>query len=84
MRMVLGLIYPDGGEIRYNGKPFHTELQRTLGYLPEERGMYPKIRVSDQVTYLAQLRGMPRKGSGPESQILAGTLQCAGELQQED
>ncbi|WCF08795.1 ABC transporter ATP-binding protein [Paenibacillus thiaminolyticus] len=61
MRMVLGLIYPDGGEIRYNGKPFHTELQRTLGYLPEERGMYPKIRVSDQVTYLAQLRGMPRK-----------------------
>ncbi|RJG26783.1 ABC transporter ATP-binding protein [Paenibacillus thiaminolyticus] len=61
MRMVLGLIYPDGGEIRYNGKPFHTELQHTLGYLPEERGMYPKIRVSDQVTYLAQLRGMPRK-----------------------
>ncbi|ERI09536.1 ABC transporter ATP-binding protein [Aneurinibacillus aneurinilyticus] len=61
MRMVLGLIYPDGGSIRYNGKPFHEGLSRILGYLPEERGMYPKIKVSEQVVYLAQLRGMSRK-----------------------
>ncbi|MCY9515602.1 ABC transporter ATP-binding protein [Paenibacillus apiarius] len=61
MRMVLGLIYPDGGTIQYEGKPFHSGLSRILGYLPEERGMYPKIKVSEQVTYLAQLRGMSRK-----------------------
>lgn len=60
MRMVLGLIYPDDGKILYNGKPYGSELQRIMGYLPEERGLYPKVKVSDQITYLAQLRGMSR------------------------
>ncbi|MNO28424.1 Glycine betaine/carnitine/choline transport ATP-binding protein OpuCA [compost metagenome] len=59
MRMVLGLIYPDGGEITYNGKPYGKELQSTMGYLPEERGLYPKVKISDQIIYLAKLRGMP-------------------------
>lgn len=61
MRMVLGLIYPDGGKILYNGKPYTNEQLRMLGYLPEERGLYPRIRVSDQLIYLAQLRGMSKK-----------------------
>jgi ABC-2 type transport system ATP-binding protein len=47
MRMVLGLIYPDSGRIQW--------------YLPEERGLYPKIKVSEQIVYLAELRGMKRK-----------------------
>ncbi|MFD1177412.1 ABC transporter ATP-binding protein [Paenibacillus puldeungensis] len=58
MRMVLGLIYPDGGRITYNGKPYGKELQHLMGYLPEERGLYPKVKVSDQIIYLARLRGM--------------------------
>ncbi|BCG57059.1 ABC transporter ATP-binding protein [Paenibacillus sp. URB8-2] len=58
MRMVLGLIYPDEGDIRYNGKPFNSELQAIMGYLPEERGLYPKVKVSEQINYLARLRGM--------------------------
>ncbi|WP_125666375.1 ABC transporter ATP-binding protein [Paenibacillus baekrokdamisoli] len=61
MRMVLGLIYPDGGSIRYNGKSYSSDQLKSLGYLPEERGLYPKIKVSDQILYLAQLRGMSRK-----------------------
>lgn len=61
MRMVLGLILPDRGDIRYLGKPYGKEQLSMLGYLPEERGMYPKIKVSDQIIYLAQLRGMSRK-----------------------
>lgn len=61
MRMVLGLIMPDEGDIRYFGKPYGKEQLRMLGYLPEERGMYPKIKVSDQIIYLAELRGMSRK-----------------------
>lgn len=61
MRMVLGLIFPDGGEIRYFGKGYSKEQLSMMGYLPEERGMYPKIKVSDQIIYLAQLRGMSRK-----------------------
>lgn len=58
MRMVLGLIYPDGGHITYHGKPYSKELQSLMGYLPEERGLYPKVKVSDQIIYLARLRGM--------------------------
>lgn len=61
MRMVLGLIYPDGGSIRYNGQPYSEELLSRLGYLPEERGLYPKVKVSDQIIYLAKLRGMSQK-----------------------
>lgn len=61
MRMILGLILPDEGHIRYQGKAYSKEQLRMMGYLPEERGMYPKQRVSDQVIYLAQLRGMSRQ-----------------------
>ncbi len=61
MRMVLGLIYPDGGHIYWNGQSYSQELTKIMGYLPEERGLYPKVRVSDQVTYFAQLRGMSAK-----------------------
>ncbi|WP_219835577.1 ABC transporter ATP-binding protein [Paenibacillus sp. R14(2021)] len=61
MRMVLGLIYPDAGQIRYDGKAYGKELLKGLGYLPEERGLYPKVKVSEQILYLAQLRGMSRR-----------------------
>ncbi|HEY8528685.1 MAG TPA: ABC transporter ATP-binding protein [Paenibacillaceae bacterium] len=60
MRMILGLIMPDRGEIRYYGKPYGSEQLRMMGYLPEERGLYPKLKVSDQLIYLGQLRGMSR------------------------
>lgn len=61
MRMVLGLIYPDGGEILRNGSRSNENLARLMGYLPEERGLYPKIKVSDQINYFAKLRGMTAK-----------------------
>lgn len=61
MRMVLGLIYPDQGQIRYKGKALGQDVARRIGYLPEERGLYPKVRVSDQLIYLARLKGTPRK-----------------------
>lgn len=60
MRMVLGLIYPDEGKILYNGKPYTEEQLSMLGYLPEERGLYPRVKVSEQLVYLAQLRGMSK------------------------
>jgi len=61
MRMVLGLIYPDGGRILYNGKGYTHDQLRMLGYLPEERGLYPKVKISDQILYLAKLRGVNAK-----------------------
>jgi ABC-2 type transport system ATP-binding protein len=61
MRMVLGLINPDSGRIQYNGHTYSNDIMRILGYLPEERGLYPKVRVCDQILYLAQLKGMKKK-----------------------
>ncbi|WP_372632728.1 ABC transporter ATP-binding protein [Cohnella sp.] len=61
MRMILGLILPDEGDIRYLGNSYSEQQLSMLGYLPEERGMYPNIKVSEQIMYLAQLRGMSRK-----------------------
>lgn len=58
MRMVLGLIYPDEGQIVRKGSTSHERLAQLMGYLPEERGLYPKIKVSEQINYFAQLRGM--------------------------
>ncbi|WP_127532678.1 ABC transporter ATP-binding protein [Paenibacillus kobensis] len=63
MRMVLGLIYPDEGSIRYNGQPYNKEQLHNIGYLPEERGLYPKVKVNEQLIYLAQLKGMAKNAA---------------------
>ncbi|WNR43978.1 ABC transporter ATP-binding protein [Paenibacillus roseipurpureus] len=63
MRMVLGLIYPDQGTITWKGQGYRDELRSLMGYLPEERGLYPKVKISEQITYLAELRGMKRSAA---------------------
>jgi len=57
MRIVLGVLIPDGGEVRWAGSPIGFETRRRIGYMPEERGLYPKMRIGEQLTYLAQLHG---------------------------
>ena len=57
MRMVLGTLLPDGGEILWAGAPIDFETRRRIGYMPEERGLYPKMRIGEQLEYLAQLHG---------------------------
>jgi ABC-2 type transport system ATP-binding protein len=57
MRMVLGTLVEDAGEILWRGKPVDFEIRRRIGYMPEERGLYPKMRIGDQLDYLAQLHG---------------------------
>jgi len=58
MRIVLGVLTPDEGQVRWRGAPMTFEERRRTGYMPEERGLYPKMRVGEQLTYLAQLHGM--------------------------
>ncbi|MGM9923486.1 MAG: ABC transporter ATP-binding protein [Bacillus sp. (in: firmicutes)] len=59
-RMILGLIDLSEGSITWNGKPVDYSVSSMIGYLPEERGLYPKLTVSDQIVYLARLRGMKK------------------------
>lgn len=60
-RMILGLISKTTGTITYNGKPIDYSVTDQIGYLPEERGLNPKLKVSEQIQYLAQLKGMKKK-----------------------
>lgn len=59
-RMILGLLDSSGGRITWDGKPIDYTTSHLVGYLPEERGLYPKLKVSEQIVYLARLRGMPK------------------------
>jgi ABC-2 type transport system ATP-binding protein len=59
MRIALGVLSADAGEVRYAGEPVTHETRRHIGYMPEERGLYPKMKVGEQLTYLARLHGMP-------------------------
>jgi ABC-2 type transport system ATP-binding protein len=61
MRMALGLIYPDSGRILWKGGTHRDKLRQWMGYLPEERGLYPKVKVSEQLLYFAELRGVSRR-----------------------
>jgi ABC-2 type transport system ATP-binding protein len=60
MRITLGVLEPDAGTVRFGGKAVDTATRRTFGYMPEERGLYPKMRVGEQLRYLAELHGMSR------------------------
>ncbi|MEH7375385.1 ABC transporter ATP-binding protein [Neobacillus drentensis] len=59
-RMILGLLDSSGGKITWDGKPIDYSSSHLVGYLPEERGLYPKLKVRDQIVYLARLRGMQK------------------------
>ncbi|HEX4430913.1 MAG TPA: ATP-binding cassette domain-containing protein [Frankiaceae bacterium] len=58
MRIVMGVLAADSGSVRWGGAPLTLRRRRRIGYMPEERGLYPKMRVGEQLTYLARLRGM--------------------------
>ncbi|OLS36454.1 ABC transporter ATP-binding protein [Bacillus sp. MRMR6] len=59
-RMILGLLDPSAGKISWDDKPINYSTSHLVGYLPEERGLYPKLKVKDQIVYLARLRGMQK------------------------
>jgi ABC-2 type transport system ATP-binding protein len=58
MRIVLGVLQADSGEVRWRGRTVDATLRRRFGYMPEERGLYQKMRVLDQLMYLGKLHGL--------------------------
>jgi len=57
MRILLGVLIADAGSVLWDGAPIEFKTRRRIGYMPEERGLYPKMRTGEQLTYLAQLHG---------------------------
>ena len=78
MRIVLGVLEPDSGTVRWRGRPIDAALRREFGYMPEERGLYPKMRVLDQLVYLARLRGVEPRGAAAAARELLDTLGLVG------
>ena len=63
MRMILDIIRPDSGRITWNGQDVREVPRRNWGYLPEERGLYPKVSVEDQLVFLARLNGLSKSSA---------------------
>ena len=58
LRMIIGIFYPDAGRLSVLGQSDPASVKERIGYLPEERGLYEKMRVRDLMTYFGQLKGM--------------------------
>lgn len=61
IRIINQITAPDNGSVLFNNKPLNIDHIKDIGYLPEERGLYPKMKIGEQAIYLAQLKGMDKK-----------------------
>lgn len=69
IRIITRITAPDSGEVMIDGRPSKAEDVYKIGYLPEERGLYKKMKVGEQAMYLAQLRGLSKKDAHRELMI---------------
>src|SRR6185436_10418863 len=61
IRMLTGIFFPDEGNIDFNGRKFNPQVDvGQIGYMPEERGLYKKMKIGEQAIYLARLKGLSK------------------------
>ncbi len=80
IRMITGITLPDSGAVRLFDQPFTRSALRRVGYLPEERGLYRKMLVHDQLTFMGQMHGLSHADARARSQQWAGRLEIADAL----
>jgi ABC-2 type transport system ATP-binding protein len=78
MRIALGVLQADAGEVRWLGRAVDAATRRRFGYMPEERGLYPKMRVLDQLVYLARLHGLERGDASSQAARMVELLGVSG------
>jgi len=81
IRMMIGITIPDSGEINVFGRPFERKSLEKIGYLPEERGLYKKMKVLDQLVFLAELHGMDAAAAKTKAVEWCERLEIAEKLQ---
>jgi ABC-2 type transport system ATP-binding protein len=81
IRMMIGITVPDSGEISMFGKPFARNDLQKVGYLPEERGLYKKMKILDQLVFLGQLHGLDATAARQRALAWSERLEIAGWLQ---
>ena len=74
MRIVLGVLEADGGEVRWDSRPIDHTVRRRIGYMPEERGLYPRMKVGEQLVYLARLHGLDKQAATDSMLAWTGVL----------
>ncbi|MEO5535088.1 MAG: ATP-binding cassette domain-containing protein [Pseudolysinimonas sp.] len=74
MRIILGVLEPDSGDVTLDGKHLGSGDRRGFGYMPEERGLYPKMRLLEQLVYLARLHGLDPDAARTNARELLGRL----------
>jgi ABC-2 type transport system ATP-binding protein len=83
MRIALGVLSADSGEVRWDGAPVTFETRRRIGYMPEERGLYPRMKVGEQLIYLARLHGLPPAAAAERTRAWTERLGVSGRLDDE-
>ncbi len=78
MRAIVGVVALDAGEVRWSGRAIGAQTRRRIGYMPEERGLYPAMRVLDQLEYLARLHGMTAADAAGAAQRWSERLGVGG------
>lgn len=77
MRSIFGLMRPDSGDVTWDGRKISPEDRRSFGYMPEERGLYPKMKAFDQLAYLGRLRGLDKRAAASSADHWLGRLGLA-------
>jgi ABC-2 type transport system ATP-binding protein len=80
IRMMIGITVPDSGTVALFNKPFEREALKRVGYLPEERGLYKKMNVLEQITFMGQLRGLSVTEAEKRGKLWAERLQITEAL----
>jgi ABC-2 type transport system ATP-binding protein len=77
MRIILGVLAAQGGVVTWRGEPVTRAVAQRFGYMPEERGLYPKMRVGEQIAWLGQLHGLGRARAQRDTERLLEQLELA-------
>src|ERR1700743_1016367 len=77
IRMMVGITIPDSGNVSLFGRAFTRESLKRVGYLPEERGLYRKMKVMDQLIFMGQLRGLTAEVAAQRAQAWCERLKIA-------
>jgi ABC-2 type transport system ATP-binding protein len=78
MRIILGVLAPHGGSVTWRGAPVTQEVRQRFGYMPEERGLYPKMKVAEQIVWLGRLHGLPEDQANANTRRLLEQLELTG------